>query len=93
MPYRVEIAVAMIGIIMVINLRGVKESGIAFAIPTYFFLIMIFITLIMGLVKYATGSLGVVIDPPVVEIGLTQPITLFLILRAFANGTTSSDRC
>ena len=79
----------MIGLIMVINLRGVKESGIAFAIPTYFFLIMIFITLIMGLVKYATGSLGVVIDPPVVEIGLTQPVTLFLILRAFANGTTS----
>ena len=46
----------MIGIIMVINLRGVKESGIAFAIPTYFFLIMIFITLILGLVKYATGT-------------------------------------
>jgi len=88
-PYRVEIAVAMIGLIMVINLRGVKESGIAFAIPTYFFLVMIFITLILGLIKYATGSLGVVIDPPVVEIGLTQPIALFLILRAFANGTTS----
>ena len=87
--YRVEIAVAMIGIIMVINLRGVKESGIAFAIPTYFFLIMIFITLILGLVKYATGTLGVVIAPPVVEIGLAQPLTLFLILRAFANGTTS----
>ena len=56
--YRVEIAVAMIGIIMVINLRGVKESGIAFAIPTYFFLVMIFITVILGLVKYATGTSG-----------------------------------
>lgn len=87
--FRVEIAVAMIAIIMVINLRGVKESGTAFAIPTYFFLVMIFITLILGLVKFATGTLGSVIAPPVVEIGLAQPLTLFLILRAFANGTTS----
>lgn len=88
-PYRVEIAVAMIAIIMVVNLRGVKESGIAFAIPTYFFLIMIFMTVILGLVKYATGNLGMVIAPPIADVGLTQPLTLFLILRAFANGTTS----
>lgn len=88
-PYRVEIAVVMIAIIMVINLRGVKESGTAFAIPTYFFLVMIFLTVILGLIKYATGSLGTVIDPPVAEIGIVQPLTLFVILRAFANGTTS----
>jgi amino acid transporter len=88
-PYRVLIAVALIAMIMVINLRGVKESGIAFAIPTYFFLVMMFLTLIFGLVKYATGSLGVVVDPPTMEVGLTQSVTLFLILRAFANGTTS----
>ena len=79
----------MIMIITVINLRGVKESGITFAIPTYFFLIMMFITLITGLVQYATGTLGIVINPPNIDVGLTQPLTLFLILRAFANGTTS----
>jgi amino acid transporter len=88
-PYRVEIAVAMIAFIMVINLRGVKESGTAFAIPTYFFLVMMFVTLIIGLIQYATGSLGIVINPPSNEVGIAQPITLFLILRAFANGTTS----
>ncbi len=60
--YRVEIAVAMILLTMVINLRGVKESGTTFAIPTYFFLVTMFITLILGLVKYATGSLGMVVD-------------------------------
>jgi len=87
-PYRVEIAVAMIILIMVINLRGVKESGTTFAVPTYFFLVMMFVTLILGLVKYATGTLGVVVDPPVVEPGV-QAVTLFLILKAFANGTTS----
>src|SRR5262245_61385579 len=38
--YRVWLAVAMVLFIMIINLRGVKESGITFAIPTYFFLVM-----------------------------------------------------
>src|SRR5512146_204519 len=37
-PYRVEIAVALVFFIMLVNLRGVKESGKAFAVPTYFFL-------------------------------------------------------
>src|SRR4026209_2804138 len=42
-PWRVAIAVGLIGLIMLINLRGVKESGLAFAIPTYFFIVMMFI--------------------------------------------------
>ncbi len=88
-PFRVEIAVAMILLIMVINLRGVKESGITFAIPTYLFLIIMFTMLIVGLYQYATGTLGVVINPPHIETSLVQPITALLILRAFANGTTS----
>jgi hypothetical protein len=67
----------------------VKESGTTFAIPTYFFLVMMFITLILGLVKYASGNLGMVIAPPVMGVDLIQPVTVFLILRAFANGTTS----
>lgn len=88
--YRVEIAVAMVGLIMLINLRGVKESGAAFAIPTYFFLIMIFMTVITGLVRYLTGSLTGVVDPPHLELTETvQPLTLFLILHAFASGTTA----
>lgn len=88
-PYRVEIALAMIFTVMVINLRGVRESGITFAIPTYFFLIMMFITLGIGLVQYLTGTLGSVVNPPHVLIENAQQVTLFLILRAFANGTSS----
>ena len=45
--YRVEIAVGMILLVMLINLRGTKESGIAFAIPTYLFLLMMFGTVIL----------------------------------------------
>lgn len=88
-PYRVWIAVGLILLIMLINLRGVKESGITFAIPTYFFLLMMFMTVAVGVIRYFSGNLGVLLDPPVMEVEILQPLTLFLILKAFANGTTS----
>ncbi len=88
--YRIEVGVAAVFLIMLINLRGVKESGAAFAIPTYFFVIMMFITVGIGLVRYFTGSLGTVIDPPEIHLVHTiAPITAFLLLHAFANGTTA----
>jgi amino acid transporter len=88
--WRVEIAVFFILFIMVINLRGVKESGITFAIPTYFFIIMMYITIIAGLVRYFAGTLGVVTNPPELTI-LAEPqsLTLFLLLKSFASGTAS----
>jgi amino acid transporter len=88
--FRVELALVMVGLITLINLRGVKESGVTFAIPTYFFLIMIFSTVIMGFFRYLTGSLTGVVDPPELELThAVQPVTLFLILHAFASGTTA----
>lgn len=88
--YRVEIAVALVALIMVINLRGVKESGAIFAAPTYFFLAMAFLTVIVGLARYLTGSLGMVANPPALELTHgPQALALFLLLRAFASGTTS----
>ncbi|MGZ9166908.1 MAG: APC family permease, partial [Anaerolineales bacterium] len=88
--YRVQIAVAAVFLIMLINLRGVKESGSAFAVPTYFFIVMMFITVGIGLFRYFTGTLGTVIDPPEAHLVETiAPITAFLLLHAFANGTTA----
>jgi len=87
---RVEIAVGAVFIIMLINLRGVKESGKAFAVPTYFFVVMMFTTVGIGLFRYFTGSLGTVVDPPEVHLVHTvAPFTAFLLLHAFANGTTA----
>jgi amino acid transporter len=89
-PFRVHIAVAAVLLIMLINLRGVKESGTAFAIPTYFFVVMMIFTVGLGLVRYFTGNLGVVIDPPEFHVAETlAPVSLFLLLHAFANGTTA----
>ncbi|GAB4503059.1 MAG: APC family permease [Anaerolineales bacterium] len=89
-PYRVVLAVAAVLFIMLVNLRGVKESGMAFAIPAYFFVIMMFITVGMGLYRSLTGTLGVVIHPPELEIAKTMTaVTPFLILHAFSSGTAA----
>ncbi len=87
--YRVFLAVGMVMLIMVINLRGIKESGFVFAIPTYFFLAMLFLTVIVGLVRFFSGNLDSLVDPPLIDIKTTQAITLFLILHAFSSGTTA----
>ncbi len=89
-PYRVWISVAAVLLIMLINLRGVKESGAAFSIPTYFFIVVLFVTVGTGLMRYASGTLGVVVDPPHLEVeNVLSAITPFLILHAFSSGTAA----
>ncbi len=89
--YRVEIAIALVFLVMMVNLRGVRESGMAFAIPSYMFLVFMLLTVAIGLVKAATNSLGLVISPP--EIFTThstiQLLTPFLLLHAFSSGTSA----
>ena len=88
--YRVIISVIMVLFIMTINLRGVKESGVLFAIPTYFFLITMVATVIVGFVRYFTGSLGMVVNPPEFSvIGTIGVVTPFLLLHAFSSGTSA----
>lgn len=89
-PYRVWLAVIAVLFIMLMNLRGVKESGKAFAIPTYFFVLMMTVTVGFGIFRYFTGSLGMVVNPPQFEAGhVISMITPFILLHAFANGTTA----
>lgn len=89
-PERVWIAVTLVGFVMLMNLRGVKESGTAFAIPTYFFVLVMLITVGIGLIRLATGGLGMVANPPEMAFkGIAQVVTPFLILHAFANGTSA----
>src|SRR5574342_1323958 len=78
--YRVLIAVLAVFFIMLINLRGVKESGTTFAIPTYFFVIMMVVSVGTGLFRYFTGSLGAVANPPPFELeGVLGAITPFIL--------------
>jgi amino acid transporter len=89
-PYRVWIAIFAVLLIMLINLRGVKESGTTFAIPTYFFVLMMAGTVAFGIFRYVTGSLGMVVNPPQFDSAhIISVITPFIFLHAFANGTTA----
>lgn len=88
-PFRVWLSVGLLGLIAIANLRGVKESGNIFAAPTYFFLAMTTLTVAIGFFRYFAGTLGMVTDPPPMETFHTEPLTLFLLLRAFSNGTTA----
>ncbi|MEO8608198.1 MAG: APC family permease [Chloroflexota bacterium] len=88
-PFRVEVTVAIIAFMTLINLRGVKESARLFSIPTYFFLIMMGGTLIIGFIKMLTGTLGVVTGVEAIQHNVLEPVTLLLLLRGFSSGCTA----
>lgn len=90
--FRVYLAIGMIIIVMLVNLRGVKEAGTAFAIPTFFFVGLMYVMLVVGLTRWALGSLGMVNIPPmdlVNEIASPAAVGIFLILRAFSSGSSA----
>jgi amino acid transporter len=89
--YRVPIAVLCVILIMIVNLRGVREAGAAFAVPSYFFIVMMLILIGAGLLRMFTGSLSTVPNPPEVEHygELLPAVTAFLLLHAFSSGTTA----
>jgi amino acid transporter len=85
-PHRVALCLGFIALLTFANLRGLRESGTVFMFPTYSFLLFIFILMGTGLFKYFTGTLGQ--NPALAHAatGAEGPLTLFLILRAFASG-------
>jgi amino acid transporter len=87
-PYRVELCLVFLAMLTVGNLRGLKESGQIFAIPTYFFVVCILMLIVAGLYRYFTGALVPVEHHPS-ALGEAKPLTTFLLLTAFANGCTA----
>ncbi len=92
-PWRVEVALGFVVLLTAANLRGVRESGRAFAVPTYLFVVGILGMIGVGLLRTAAGS------PPVAEsagwavepeqVGLGGLALVFLALRAFSSGCTA----
>ena len=87
-PFRVEICLAFLAILTIGNLRGIRESGNIFAVPTYFFVASIGLLLVAGLYRYLTGGI-VPVDVPLPANAGQHPLTTFLLLTAFANGCTA----
>lgn len=88
LPHQVTLCLGIIGFMMLMNLRGVKESGTAFSFPTYFFVIVSSFTVAIGLWKSMNGTLMPVEGVEMVKTTL-EPLGLFLILRAFSSGCTA----
>lgn len=93
--WKMEMIYTVIAILTFGNLRGVKEAGKAFAMPTYFFIGCMFIVFTMGTWRLINGTLPMLdpYSPGAVEIGQSQGLltaaSIFILLRAFANGGSS----
>lgn len=84
------ICLVILVLVTVVNLRGVKESGFAFALPTYAFVASLGLVLVMGVCKalFAHGQPTPVVAPPKMEPSEVA-VTLWLIMKAFASGCTA----
>jgi amino acid transporter len=85
---KVQMVIGLIVLVTIMNLRGVRESGTLFAIPTYGFILSVYVMIITGFVR----CLGGCPQAETAELDLhhaAEPLTLFLIFKAFAAGTTA----
>jgi amino acid transporter len=86
--YRIELALGCLVVLTAGNLRGIRESGRIFAMPTYFFIVCVLTMIGIGGWRYLTG--GVQMVPPVASAQQgTHTLTWFLLLTAFSNGCTA----
>ena len=85
--YKALIAIGLILLLAWGNLRGLRESAVLFGLPTYVFILTMIVTIVVGLIRFSSGSY----TPQESEIVVTnaQDTLIFVILRAFASGCTA----
>lgn len=81
-PFAIPICIALIFLLTIINLRGIRQTGTAVMIPTYAFIAAMFIMIGMGVFQHATGQIHVA--PPAIK--ASENLGIFFILRAFSQG-------
>jgi len=86
--HELALSLGSVALIALANLRGVKEAGILFALPTYGFVMSIFALIGVGITKCATGSCPQATVPHPLLAG-TGAVTIFVVLRAFSSGSTA----
>jgi amino acid transporter len=90
-PLRVDLSLAFVGVLMLGNLRGVRESGRIFAVPTYLFILSVLAMLVVGALHYFTGGVhpaGARAAAAATVHG-SSTLTAFAVLTAFSNGCTA----
>ena len=90
-PFRVELAVGFVVLIIIVNLRGVREASLVFAIPTYVFIASVGLMIVTGLVRTFLGDAPVASSAAfsVQAENLSQAAVILLILRAFSSGCSA----
>jgi amino acid transporter len=85
--HRIALAFSFIALVTLANLRGVREAGTLFAVPTYGFAAMVGVTIVVGLVQCLTRC--PVADSAHLPLPVLAPLSVFLILRGFSSGATA----
>ena len=86
-PYTLWLCLAILAMITVVNLRGVKESGVAFIVPTYLFIVTLLAVIAIGVGKtLLSGGHPEPVEPPAVQ---PPAASFWLLMRAFASGCTA----
>ncbi len=86
--HKVALCLAAVALLTVVNLRGVRESGIAFALPTYSFVVAMYVMVAFGVGKCVAGSCAQAVVPDPVAMG-SGAIGVFLLVRTFASGAVA----
>ncbi len=86
LPYKVLLAILAIVAITMLNLRGIRESGAIFAVPTYVYLLLISSLVVVGLLRYAQGHR---VEADGATMAAQSTVTIFLLLRAYSQGSTA----
>lgn len=90
LPHTVSICVGILFIVTLINLRGVREAGLAFAVPTYLFVGTLLITIVGGLIRtLLSGGHPAALAPLPPPPHVMEAVSLWLLLKVFASGCTA----
>jgi amino acid transporter len=89
-PYTLPLCLGILVFLTVVNLRGVREAGLVFMVPTYLFVGTLLVTIIIGLAKtIVSGGHVMPVEPPPVAPAATAMPSAWLLMQAFASGCTA----
>ncbi len=89
-PHMLSLCLLILAMITLVNLRGVRESGVAFMIPTYLFIVSLLGVLAIGVAKsLLAGGHPVAVSPPAPQPQAVMTASLWILMRAFASGCTA----